>query len=154
MSLNLFGYVKTHRVRWSARHARLWGYAESLHRHQSWHNLCLSFVAHCYGFESSGVALYGVQPWAINLWNVTPRAYRHHWTTNPPIGALVFWRGRNGGTGHVAYYYGSGLILTNDLGRDGFITVEKIGDVRAKWGLIPVGWIEPHFGKGNGTNPY
>ncbi|MBC7644320.1 MAG: C40 family peptidase [Thermoleophilia bacterium] len=108
---------------------------------KSWDNLCLSFVAHAYGWSGSGVN------YAIDHYKNAPATARHDGDTTPPPGALVYWdTGKR--AGHVALYLGNGMIASNDVNRQGKIDIVPMSDISKKWGAKYLGWQAPNFPAG------
>lgn len=108
---------------------------------KSWDNLCLSFVAHAYGWSGSG------KPMASTQWSDTPSSMRHEGDRNPPPGALVFWKTSHE-AGHVALYLGNGMIASNDIHAQGKISIVPMDEIDQKWGAKYLGWTPPYFPSG------
>ena len=87
----------------------------------AWDGLCLNFVYQAYLY-GAGVDITGGLPYAAahntayTYWTVVPN---HHTDTNPPAGALVFWRAASSptGAGHVGLSLGGGTIISSYDGR-------------------------------------
>lgn len=114
---------------------------------QSWYQLCLAFVRHCWAMPGTGT------PSAIVGWN---RSKLKHSTGTPPKGAPVYWRG--GTYGHVALSDGNGYVWSNDYRRRGKIDRVKISDITRGWGFTYLGWTGDYIGttlplSGGGSAP-
>jgi NlpC/P60 family len=105
---------------------------------QVWNDLCLSFVAHMYGFQASGTPS---PKTAYNAWVHTPSQYKHNPDTEPNPGALMYWRISPGAAGHVAIYLGQGKMLSTH-GHGGAPTIYNVSDVHLP---MYVGWADPVF---------
>lgn len=118
-----------------------WAKKQADNPSQSWDRLCLSFVAHAYGWSASGV------PYAIDHYSAVPRSMRHDGDRTPPPGALVYWdTGQR--AGHVALYLGNGMIASNDIRQKGRISIVPMDEIDRKWGAKYIGWTPPYFPKG------
>ena len=125
----------------SVDEAIAWAKGQAANPSQSWHDLCLSFVAHAYGWSASGV------PYAIDHYKNAPASARHDGDRNPPKGALVYWdTGQR--AGHVALYLGNGMIASNDINKPGAISIVPMSDIGQKWHAKYLGWQAPDFPKG------
>jgi hypothetical protein len=126
----------------SVAEAIAWAKREAASGSSKWHDLCLSFVAHAYGWPASGTAT------ALKQWNELPSSMQHKGDTSPPPGALLYWKhpgSSSGDAGHVAIYLGNGKIASNDIVRDGHISIVDVGDIQRKWGQQYLGWAPPYF---------
>ncbi|MFY9915056.1 MAG: hypothetical protein WAK18_10340 [Nocardioidaceae bacterium] len=153
-------FVDTHRTNWSAADAVAFANAEAEKRSQSWSHLCLNFCAHAYGFSSSGtrdVDLDGDSE-AIEYWDTAKPAFKHPGDERPPVGALACWRKPTGGAGHIALVVRSTenhvRIASNDIVADGDIDVVDLGRIARDWHHTYLGWVEPDFPRGAGTNTF
>jgi hypothetical protein len=128
-----------------------------------WHNVCLGITAQSYGYAASGTVPQraGRSGWAIEAWDQARPETKHPGrTTAVPRGGIIHFK-RKGDSkpgarrfpGHTATSLGDGTMVTNDLGRDGYITIEPILDAEEKWDMEMVGWREPEFRRGTGRNP-
>jgi cell wall-associated NlpC family hydrolase len=122
----------------SAEEAIAWARKQATSPSQSWDHLCLSFVAHAYGWSGSGVH------YAIDHYKTAPKEMRHDGDRNPPPGALMYWdTGQR--AGHVALYLGNGMIASNDIRQAGKISIVPVEEISKKWGAKYVGWQPPYF---------
>lgn len=118
----------------SVEEAIAWGRKQVKHRSQNWDHLCLAFVTQAYGWS-------GGAPSAISKWNSTKSSLKHK-DSNPPRGALVYWK--TGSYGHVALSLGNGKVLSNDFKRAGQIDEVSLDAISKKWGGY-LGWTPPEF---------
>lgn len=118
-----------------------WAKREAKSPSKSWERLCLSFVAHAYGWSASGV------PYAIDHFSAVPTSMQHRGDRNPPPGSLVFWK-TSGRAGHVALYLGDGMVASNDIREKGKISIVPMDEIDRRWGATYVGWTPPYFPKG------
>lgn len=113
----------------------------------AWYRLCLSMAAKAFGLGYSGVGSYGrANP--TTFWNNARVIKRHEGDTNPPAGALVFWQGRPGSTGHIAVADGNGNVYSNDIRGRGQIDLVPLEEITNRWGLKYMGWGAPAFPSG------
>jgi len=113
-------------------------------------DMCARYVARAYGWKNSGC-----YPWsgdrsgctAIGLWHSIPDNLKRPGKSNPPRGALVFWKTKNAAR-HIAISAGNGKIISTDIpnGRWGTIDLEEID----RWGPR-IGWAAPHWPAHSGT---
>ncbi len=101
-----------------------------------WYRRCLNFVARSYGYSASGV------PTAYDFW--LSAEDKHVGDTNPPAGALVFWE-TSAPAGHVALSAGNGMVISNDIGGPGTITVVSLAELTTRWNATYLGWAPPSF---------
>jgi hypothetical protein len=126
----------------TAAEAIAWAKQAAASGDSKWYNLCLSFVAHAYGWPASGTAT------ALKQWNELPGSMQHQGDRNPPPGALLFWKHKGSSAsdaGHVAIYLGDGKIASNDIVSKGKISIVPVGDIEKKWGQQYLGWSPPYF---------
>lgn len=125
----------------SVDEAIAWAKQQATSPSKSWARLCLSFVAHAYGWNASGV------PYAIDHYRTAPASMRHDGDKNPPPGALMYWE-TGSRAGHVALYLGNGMVASNDIRQSGKISIVPVDEISNKWGAKYVGWQQPYFPKG------
>lgn len=74
--------------------------------------LCLQFVHDAWWVAGRDI---GSATTAYNYWLTNPRGYARVYDTNPPVGALVFWRpDAYNSAGHVAISIGSGWVISTE----------------------------------------
>jgi surface antigen len=152
--------VDAHHTRWSATDAVNFVLAEAEKRSQSWHRLCLNLCAKAYGYMGSGTKDldHDGNPEAIEYWQSARASYKHPGDRHPPVGALACWKSTT--AGHIAVVVrstgGEVRIASNDIiGNDGDVDVVPLGRIEKDWrGQTYLGWVEPDFPNGAGTNPF
>ena len=133
--------------------------AEAEKRSQSWRRLCLNLCAKAYGYAGSGTKDldHDGDPEAIEYWQSAPASFKHGGDRHPPVGALACWKSK--GAGHIAVVVRSigddVQIASNDIiGLDGHVHVVPLSRIEKDWHQTYLGWVEPDFPNGAGTNPY
>lgn len=105
-----------------------------------WFHRCLNFVARAYGYSVSGVdnaALFWSRALGVRAGDL-----------NPPAGALAFWD-TGQPEGHVALSLGGGLVISNDIGGRGTLTVVPLAELTRRWSAQYLGWAPPFFPQGS-----
>jgi hypothetical protein len=106
--------------------------------HEDYYRKCGHFSGAAFGWKASGENL------AIDQWNHSSE--QHPGDTNPPAGALVFWK-TGSPAGHVAVSMGNGMVASSDIRRKGKIDIVPLSEITRKWGADYQGWTPPYFPK-------
>lgn len=143
-----------HRVNWTVEETLAWYEQESVHPHQSYHDLCLGAVALAAGFAGSGTP----SPATATHFALRSRSqYRHKPMSAPPPGVLICLPVA-GHQGHIMTSAGGGWAWTSDFNPahmgDGRLHCVKIQDVVYGWGLPFAFWLERDFRDAGSRNPY
>lgn len=96
---------------------------------------CSRYVARAYGWPNSGIHT------ALLMWQTMPSDLKHPGRSDPPRGALVFWK-TSEEPGHIAISAGRRMVYTTDVpkGRWGLVSIDKID----RWGPRQ-GWSSPYY---------
>lgn len=108
-----------------------------------YYQLCARLAARIWGRPRAGYAS------AADQWRAMLAAgHAHAGDRRPPIGALLFWD-TGGPYGHVAFYLGSGQIVSNDVGDEapgeGGVYLVDATAVESRWGSQYLGWAPPLY---------
>jgi surface antigen len=150
--------VITHETRWSAADAVNFVLAEAENRSQSWFHLCLNLCAQAYGYAGSGTTDidHDGDPEAIEYWQSAAASRKHPGDLHPPVGALACWKSTT--AGHIAVVVRSTgddvQIASNDIVVDGDVDVVQLSKITEMWHQTYLGWVEPDFPNGAGTNQH
>jgi hypothetical protein len=106
--------------------------------HENYLRKCGHFSAAAFGWKASG------ENTALDQWNHASE--KHAGDTNPPAGALVFWKTGNP-AGHVAVSMGNGMVASSDIRRPGKIDIVPLSEITTKWHADYQGWTPPYFPK-------
>lgn len=101
-------------------------------------NECDHYVAFYYGLAASGFKT------AYDHQIQVPKIYRHAFSRTAPAGRLLFYGDRV--PGHITLSVGNGNEASTDIGANGFISIDPIGTVPAKWGLPEMFQADPWYG--------
>jgi endonuclease/exonuclease/phosphatase (EEP) superfamily protein YafD len=102
---------------------------------------CLHYMGAAYGHESTEPV--GGHFYAVGQWDAMPAQYKHPGRSDPPRGALVFWKTGNP-AGHIAISAGGGQVWTTDPpGHPATIGLVPISQIDS-WGPR-IGWSAPFF---------
>ena len=117
--------------------------------------MCDQFVSNMYNYYGVGYRDSNGHYDAVGHWNACISAgVAHPGDTNPPIGALAFYKGGSEGFGHVAIVVTKRGIRSTDMGPLGQYLPGAVNTVEmffpTKWNptkpLAYVGWASPMFG--------
>lgn len=104
-----------------------------------WYRQCLAAVNKAWGKTVSWLGA----PTAYQAWLAAPASEKHSMSEAPTIGASIFFASGSP-AGHVVTYVGNGMVVSNDIRRNGVLSEVPLTDItNGTWHLRALGWTNP-----------
>ena len=130
---------------WDPSQAVAWVSGQVEHPSDDWTRMCLALTSCAYGYGGSGVNS------ANDYWDGS--WHKHPGDRSVPTGGLACFSSSSAGHIMTCVDGATGTFASNDIYRTGYVDYCTIADIERAWGQPYLGWAEPCYWAGWGTNP-